>query len=101
MFHVSFALFGHEDVIVAFGINKAVQAVLLCEAVSHAGSVFPGAPGKIRGCADIERAVGPVGHDVYPSALTHPRMNGKSRRRRWPRRWPEQARPWGPYRERQ
>ena len=56
----------------AFRVDEAGQAVPLGEPFNQAFAVFPGPPRDVAGHAEIERAVGSVGHDVDPAtALSH------------------------------
>ncbi len=66
---------GRGNVVVAFREDEAGQTVPLGEPFDQALSVFPRPARDVVGHAEIERAVGSVGHDVDPaSALSHVSM---------------------------
>lgn len=67
MFDVHFALLGTENVIVPFGIDKAREAISFCEPVHEPVAMLPNASGEVGCRADIQRAAGPISHDVDPA----------------------------------
>jgi hypothetical protein len=68
VFNVHLALLGEQDFIMPFSIDETLQAVSLGEPLGDAFAVFPGSPSEIDRSADVQRAVRPVCHEVYPTA---------------------------------
>src|SRR5215469_3528754 len=64
MLHVMFALDGRLNVSVGLHIDEPLQSGSLGEAWHQPFAVFPRTARNIGGNAGIERAIGPVGHDV-------------------------------------
>jgi hypothetical protein len=67
MFHISLSLPRRAHVIVMLSQYEPPQAVLFGEALDKTRAVFPRTSGKVIRCADVQDAIGPVRHDVYPS----------------------------------
>jgi hypothetical protein len=75
MLQIFLALDRCPDVVVTLCIDQALQAVFPGEATDDAFPMFPYAPCKIAGDADVERPVRPIRHHVDPAAL-HRRIVG-------------------------
>src|ERR1700688_3222011 len=73
MFEVPLALDGGANVLIALDIDQTLQPIPLRESLCQAFAMLPCAFGEIAGDPDIERAVGPVCHDVNPSPVHGPR----------------------------
>ena len=71
LLHRLLARDGLADVGVAFGVGQAGEAVFGAEFGAGALAVLVNAGGEVGGDADVERAVGGVGHDVDPAAAFH------------------------------
>jgi hypothetical protein len=67
VFHVLLALDRCADIGMVFCEYQPLGSVPLCEALSHALSVFPGVFGKIACDSGVQDAIRPIGHDVDPS----------------------------------
>jgi hypothetical protein len=50
-----------------FSKYEPLQSILLGEALEETGAVLPRAAGDVVRHADLQYAVRPVGHDIYPS----------------------------------
>ena len=69
---------GVADVLVPFGMDQAGEAVFGAELGALARPVLGDARGQVRRYADVERAVGGVGHDIDPAAFHRARSICKS-----------------------
>ena len=94
MLDIPLALLCGENIVVLFGVNEKLQAVLLCKSVCRALQMFPHSSSQIHRGPDVKRAVTTVRHNVDPSS--HRRQDSRMTMR-WQRRrgWPEQLRPRG------
>jgi hypothetical protein len=69
MFEVLFPLNGGQNRFMMLDVNELVQSIPLAEAFDQALAMFPRTAGQISGDADLQHAIGTVGHDVDPRAL--------------------------------
>src|SRR6185369_11548852 len=60
------------DVLMALAIHKALQSITLGKAFQDVVAMFPDAPSKVAGDADVQRPIGTICHDVDPAALHAP-----------------------------
>jgi hypothetical protein len=72
MLNIFLPLDRQADVIVMLGPYQQLQAVSAGKPLNHPLAMLPGSAGKIAAQAEIKRAVSPIGHQVYPSALHWP-----------------------------
>ena len=72
--HGLLSLDGGPNVVVALGVDESFEAIALGESVDHSFTMFPTAACEVARHADIQSAVGTVGHDVNPAASHASRM---------------------------
>jgi hypothetical protein len=69
VFDVAFPLNGRLNAVVPFRIHKAMEGIALGKAGNQSFAMFKDSPRQIGCHADIQRAIGPIGHDVNPASL--------------------------------
>ena len=68
MLDVLLTLYGRPDVVMRLGVDQSLEAMLFREPLRQTLAMLPDPAGEVAGHTHVKGAIGPVGHEVNPSA---------------------------------